>query len=172
MYVNEDKVFDLPRGLAPGKDYNLALFELPNDMSRDNDQYLFGNLKLAVGAPDTRNKLITEGKFVTTGILFDVNSDKIKPASFGVLKEIAGVLKENESVKIKIVGHTDSDGDDQANMELSKKRAASVKVALANEFGISESRIVTDGMGEKQPVNDNNSSEAKANNRRVEFIKV
>ncbi|MEO6949385.1 MAG: hypothetical protein ABI123_07145, partial [Ginsengibacter sp.] len=59
MYVNEDKVFDLPRALAVGKEYNLAMFELGNDMSLENDQYLFGNIKLAVGAPDTRNKLLT-----------------------------------------------------------------------------------------------------------------
>lgn len=172
MYLNEEKVFDLPRAIASGKELNMVMFDLSHDMSRDNDQYLIGNIKLAVGAPDTRNKLLTEGKFVTTGILFDVNSDKIKPESFGVLKEIAGVLKENESVKIKIVGHTDSDGEDQVNMELSKKRAASVKVALAKEFGIAENRMETDGMGEKQPVSNNSSSEAKANNRRVEFIKT
>ncbi len=172
VYLNEEKVFDLPRAFASGKDYNLALFELSNGMNNDNDQYLFGNIKLAVGTPDTRNKLITEGKFVTTGILFDVNSDKIKPESFGVLKEIASVLKENAEVKIKIVGHTDSDGDAQANMDLSKKRSASVKEALVKEFGISESRIETDGMGEKQPVTNNSSAEAKANNRRVEFIKI
>lgn len=172
VYLNEEKVFDLPRAFAAGKDYNLALFELGNGMSKDNDQYLFGNIKLAAGTPDTRNKLITEGKFVTTGILFDVNSDRIKPESFGVLKEIAGVLKDNAIVKIKIVGHTDSDGDAQANMDLSKKRSASVKVALVKEFGISESRIETDGMGEKQPVTNNSTAEARANNRRVEFIKI
>lgn len=172
MYLNEEKVLDLPRAFAAGKEYNLALFELGADMSRDNDQYLLSNLKLAVGAPDTRNKLITEGKFVTTGILFDVNSDKIKPESFGVLKEIASVLKENATVKIKIVGHTDSDGEDKANLELSKKRAAAVKVALATDFAIATNRIETDGMGEKQPVTNNSTTEAKANNRRVEFIRL
>ncbi|MEO6820920.1 MAG: OmpA family protein [Ginsengibacter sp.] len=172
MYVNEDKVFDLPKGLVSGKEFNLLMFELGNDMHRENDQYLLGNIKLAVGAPDTRNKLMTEGKFVTSGILFDVNSDKIKPESFGVLKEIAGVLKENEAVRVKILGHTDSDGEDQANLELSKKRSASVKAALAKEFGIAESRIDTDGMGEKQPLTNNTTAEGKANNRRVEFIKI
>ena len=172
LYLNEEKVFDLPRAFAAGKDYNLALFELGGDMSGDNDQYLVSNIKVAVGAPDTRNKLMTEGKFVTTGILFDVNSDKIKPASFGVLKEIAGVLKDNAAVKIKIVGHTDSDGDGPANLSLSKNRSEAVKAALAKEFGISESRIETEGMGESKPLNDNSTAEAKANNRRVEFIKI
>ena len=172
VYLNEEKVYDLPRAFVAGKDYNFAMFELNGDMYHENDQYLFGNIKLSIGAPDTRNKLITEGKFVTTGILFDVNSDKIKPESYGVLKEIANVLKENESVKIKIVGHTDSDGDDKANMELSKKRAAAVKALLAKEFGISENRIETDSMGESQPLTNNSTAEDKANNRRVEFIKM
>ncbi|MEJ7674299.1 MAG: OmpA family protein [Chitinophagaceae bacterium] len=93
----------------------------------DKDRFLISNLKLAVGAPDTRNKLITEGKFVTRGILFDINSDKIKPESYGAIKDIATVLKENADVKVKIVGHTDSDGDDNSNLELSKRRAASYK---------------------------------------------
>ena len=137
VYLNEEKVLDLPRAFAANKTYNMAMFELWSDMNQDQDRYLVSNLKLAVGAPDTRNKLITEGKFSTTGILFDVNSDKIKPESYGVLKDIANVLNENADVKIKIVGHTDSDGDDNFNLELSKKRAASVKNTLASEFKIS-----------------------------------
>ena len=60
-----------------------------------------------MGAPDTRNKLLTEGKWVTHGILFDVNSDRVKPESYGALKEIVNVLTENGEVKIQVVGHTD-----------------------------------------------------------------
>ena len=172
MYLNEEKVFDLPRAFASGKTYNMAMFEIWSGMNQDQDKYLIGNIKLSVGSPDTRNKLITEGKFSTTGILFDVNSDKIKAESFGVLKDIANVLNENVNVKIKIVGHTDSDGDDNMNLELSKKRAVAVKNALTDEFSISADRMQTDGMGEKQPVADNKTAEGKANNRRVEFIKM
>jgi outer membrane protein OmpA-like peptidoglycan-associated protein len=73
---------------------------------------------------------------------------------------------------VKIVGHTDSDGDDASNLDLSKRRAASVKNTLNSEFGIDGSRIETDGKGESQPVTDNNSQEGKANNRRVELIKL
>src|SRR5690606_10945233 len=119
--------------------------------SSDADRFYLGNIRLAVGAPDTRNKLITEGRFVTSGILFDVNSDKIKPESYGVLKEIANVLTENGEVKAKIVGHTDSDGDETANLTLSRKRAESVKKALSDRFGISTTRMTTDGRGESQP---------------------
>ncbi len=136
------------------------------------DYMLLGNIRLAIGAADTRNKLITEGKFVTRGLLFDVNSDKIKPESAGALKDIADVLKENADVKIKIVGHTDADGDDAKNLDLSKRRAASVKSYLVSEFGISAGNIETDGEGESAPVDKNTTAEGKANNRRVEFIKM
>ena len=84
-------------------------------------RYYIGNLRLAVGAPDTRNKLLTQNKWVTHGILFDVNSDKIKPESYGSMKEIANVLKENTDLKVKIVGHTDADGNDASNLDLSKQ---------------------------------------------------
>jgi outer membrane protein OmpA-like peptidoglycan-associated protein len=172
VYVNEEKVFDLPRAFAAGKTYNAIMFEIWSGMNNDVDRYLIDNLTLAVGAPDTRNKLITEGKFVTHGILFDVNSDKIKPESYGVLKEISTVLNENPDVKVKIIGHTDADGSDADNLALSKKRAESVKAMLMSEFKIDESRLQTDGKGESQPVDKNDSPSGKANNRRVEFIKL
>ena len=82
------------------------------------------------------------------------------------------MLKDNPEVKIKIIGHTDADGSNTNNLELSKKRAAAVKNAMLNKYGISSSRIVTDGKGETQPIADNTSAEGKANNRRVEFVKL
>lgn len=170
VYFNEEKVYDLPRAFADNKNYGTVLFEIWGEM-KDQDRYLIGNIKFAAGAPDTRNKLITEGKFVTRGILFDVNSDKIKPESYGVLKDIANVLTENASVKVKIVGHTDSDGKDADNLSLSKRRAESVKSSLAKDFGIDAGRLETDGKGASQPIDTNNTAEGKANNRRVEFIK-
>ncbi len=167
LYVNETKVWDLPRAFDPTLKYSMLF-----------NNNLFGganfitNLRIAEGAPDTRNKLITEGKLVTRGILFDVNSDKIKPESYGVLKEIGTVLKENPAVKVKIIGHTDSDGDDAKNLDLSKRRAASVKNALSAEFGIEAARMETDGKGETQPSDPNTTPQGKANNRRVEFVKL
>jgi OOP family OmpA-OmpF porin len=172
VYLNEEKAFDLPRAFPADKTYSTALFELWGDMNSENDRYVFCNLKLSVGAPYTRNKLITEGKFVTSGILFDVNSDKIRPESYGVMKDIANVLTENSSVRVKIIGHTDSDGSDADNLALSKKRAESVKASLAKDFSIDVSRLETDGKGESQPVDKNTTPEGKANNRRVEFIKL
>jgi outer membrane protein OmpA-like peptidoglycan-associated protein len=172
VYLNEEKVFDLPRAFAADKKYNTVLFDIWNAMANDEDRYLVNNIKLAVGAPDTRSKLITEGKFVTSGILFDVNSDRIRPESYGVLKDIANVLTENAGVKVKVIGHTDSDGDDKPNMDLSKRRAEAVKNALSKEFGIDAARMEADGKGESHPADKNDTPVGKANNRRVEFIKL
>ena len=169
--MNGEKIWDIPRAFDAASKYNAVTFGMQGSYGAD-DYMLLGNLRLAAGAADTRNKLMTEGKWSTTGILFDVNSDKIKPTSYGTLKEIATVLSENADVKVKIIGHTDTDGDDAKNLDLSKRRAAAVKSALSKEFNIDESRLDTDGMGETKPVADNNSPEGKASNRRVEFVKM
>ncbi len=171
VYLDQNKVFDLPRAFPAGKIYNMAMFQLWSEFENDN-KYLIGNIKLAVGAPDTRNKLISEGKFSTTGILFDVNSANIKPESYGSLKDIAGVLQDNSNVRVKIIGHTDSDGDAAMNLALSKKRAEAVKSFLENEFKIDASRMETDGKGASDPAASNNTAEGKAQNRRVEFVKL
>ena len=172
VYLNGEKIWDIPRAFDAASTYNALTIGSQGAYAKNNDFYLLNNLRLAIGAPDTRAKLITEGKFVTSGILFDVNKDVVKAESYGTLKDIANVLKENSSVRVKIVGHTDSDGDDAANLELSKRRAAAVRAALHSEFGIDESRMETDGKGESQPVDDNTKETGKANNRRVEFIKL
>ena len=169
VYINQEKVWDAPRGLTASTKLNSIFFYLPE--ADPNLAYYLTNLRIATGAPDTRNKILTEGKWVSHGILFDVNSDRIKAESYGSLKEIAAVLAENADVKVLIVGHTDSDGDEAANLDLSKRRAASVKTALANEFKIDASRMDIDGKGESQPVDKNETPAGKANNRRVEFIK-
>ena len=171
IYMNEEKVWDVPKALNATMKYNSIIFALVNSRNT-TDRYYIGNLKLAVGAPDTRNKLITEGKFITRGILFDVNSDKIKPESYGALKDIANVLLENTEVKVKIVGHTDADGEAQSNLDLSKRRALAVKNVLIKEFNIEEARLQVDGKGESEPADKNLTPEGKANNRRVEFIKL
>jgi len=169
LYINEAKVLDLPRLLPPGLTYNKLEFL---STSYEGHNSLMTNVRIAYGAPDTRNKLMKEGKLVTHGILFDVNSDKVKAESYGTLKEIAQVLTENPTVKVKIIGHTDGDGDAAKNLDLSKRRAASVKSELAKTFGIDASRIETDGKGKSEPIAPNDTPINKAQNRRVEFIKL
>lgn len=174
IYVNELKVLDIPQGLPVNKLNRIKFVNNPGlNLGNENvgPTYLT-NIRIATGLPDMRNKLITEGKLVTRGILFDVNSDKIKGESYGTLKEIAEVLKANPGVKVKIVGHTDSDGADAANLDLSKRRSEAVKASLQKDFGVDVSGIQTDGKGESEPVSANTTPEGKANNRRVEFIKL
>ncbi len=168
LYLNEEKIWDLPRAFANGVDYQFGI----EHAICPEQPLLVSNLRVAVGAPDTRNKLITEGRLVTRGILFGSGKDQVKPESYGTLKEIASVLQENPSVKVRIIGHTDSDGDDAANLALSKRRAAAVKAALSAEFKVDAARMEADGKGEAEPVAPNTTPEGKASNRRVEFVKM
>jgi OOP family OmpA-OmpF porin len=168
MWMNETKVYDLPQLVPEGTTLNAV--QLSSNV-QEEAHVIFTNMRLAEGAPDTRNSLLTEGRLTTTGITFDVGSDVIRPTSYGVLRSIADVLKENGTVRVKIIGHTDNDGKPDANLQLSKRRAASVKNALAAEFGIEAGRMTTDGKGASEPVTPNTTPEGKAGNRRVEFVK-
>ncbi len=165
LYQDQNKIVDLPKAFPTG-------CVKPDRLRFESGAAMISNIRIAVGAPDMRNKLMTEGKLVTYGIYFDVNKDVVKPESFGTLKEIAAILNEVPDVQVKIVGHTDADGADAANLDLSQRRAASVKNELVKSFGVNGDRLVTDGMGETQPVAPNDSPANKALNRRVEFIKL
>jgi OmpA-OmpF porin, OOP family len=172
-WINELKAFDVPKGVRTIDTMNQLRFEVGGtNYSEETYGVFIGNVKIATGLPDTRHKLIEEGKFSTNGILFDLQSAVIRPESYGVVKEIAGVLKENPGIRVKVIGHTSSDGDDAANLELSKKRSAAVKAMLAGEFGIDAGRIETEGKGEMEPVGDNKTKEGRVQNRRVEFVKI
>ena len=168
MYHQGAKVLDMPTNIHAGCKFNRFRF---SGWSTYSTPYV-SNLKITTATPDMRSKLLTEGKLVTYGIYFDVNKDVVKAESFGTISEIAQTLKENPTVRIKIIGHTDSDGDDAKNLDLSRRRALSVKNTLVNQFGIDASRIQTDGKGETEPLAPNTTSESKAENRRVEFIKL
>jgi len=168
IYHQGAKAFDMPTNIHAGTKFNRFRF---SGWSTHSSPYVT-NIKITTAAPDTRSKLITEGKLVSYGIYFDVNKDVVKPESFGTLNDIAKTLKENPTVKIKIIGYTDSDGDDAKNLDLSKRRAASVKNVLSGEFGIDGSLIQTDGKGESDPISPNTNTEGKAKNRRVEFVKM
>lgn len=168
IYHQGQKVLDVPTNIYAETKLNKLLF---SGWDRNSTPYVT-NIKVTTASPDTRSKLITEGKLVTYGITFDVNKADIKSESFGTLKGIAGVLAENPDVNVKIIGHTDGDGDDAKNLDLSKRRAESVKNELVKSFGIDSSRLTTEGAGETKPIAANDIPVNKARNRRVEIIKI
>ena len=141
------------------------------DIKADRYGIKIKNFRLAAGGDDKYNKIVTDGKFITHGILFDVNKATIKPESMGALNEIAKLMKEHSDLKFEIDGHTDSDGKGDANLKLSQERADAVKAKLT-EMGIDDARLTTKGFGATKPIDKNDTAEGKANNRRVEFVKI
>ena len=113
-----------------------------------------------------------KGRFSTTGIYFNTDKAEIKPESYAIIKSVADYLKENPEVKIQIIGHTDAQGEDDYNLQLSERRARAVIRALVHQFEIDENRMSAIGKGETEPVDDNATEKGRANNRRVEFVKI
>jgi len=129
------------------------------------------NIRIAQGAVPLYDKFLTDGKIVTSGIRFDVNRATIRPESMGVINEIVNLLKQNPELRFSVEGHTDSDGNPASNQTLSEERAKAV-VGKMVELGISPSRLTSKGHGQSQPIAPNSTPEGKAQNRRVEFVKM
>lgn len=112
---------------------------------------------------------IGEGIVITfdSGLLFDVNSAQLQSGAKDNTKELARVLSKYEDTKVLVVGHTDSTGDHDYNVDLSRKRAQSVAGHL-EKMGIQDVRIEEQGKGETDPVADNASDKGRQANRRVE----
>ncbi|WP_299529710.1 OmpA family protein [Ulvibacterium sp.] len=170
LWINEVKYLDVPRLLPAGAVLHTVKFHV-NNLKDGKERVFITNLKVAEGGVDLRRKLISEGKISTNAILFESGSANLKPQSMGVIRQISQVLQQETAMKLKIVGHTDADGNDASNMELSKKRADAVKSALVSVYNVSSDRLMTEGKGETEPVGDNGTVDGKAQNRRVEFIK-
>lgn len=169
LWINEKKYVDIPR-LLPDADIQ-ALKLSPTNLRDGIDKVFVRNLKVAEGGVDLRRKLIAEGKISTNGILFDSGSANLQAQSMGIIRQIYQVLAQESNIKLKIVGHTDSDGNDDANLKLSKSRADAVKNVLVSIYNVPADRLITEGKGESEPVGDNTTVDGKAQNRRVEFIK-
>ncbi|CDS93046.1 OmpA/MotB domain protein [Sphingobacterium sp. PM2-P1-29] len=173
IWVDGEKLFDVPKGIPKDGDMNQLFFRLGSSPYQDEQIGVFiSNIKVSKGNADSRHRFMNDGRFTTTGIHFQSGSSQIKPESAGVLKVIAEMLRENPDVRVNIVGHTDGVGEEASNLSLSKERAKSVKNWLIVEAGIDGKRVQTDGKGESAPVADNGSAVGRAQNRRVEFIKL
>ncbi|MBE9491194.1 MAG: OmpA family protein, partial [Bacteroidetes bacterium] len=169
VFVDEFRALNIPNlGFMPKM---VSIEAYTNTHIKEPYTRVIKNIRIAEGGKKLYDRVMADGKFVTRGILFDVNKATIKPESMGVLNQVAKMMQQHTDLNFSIEGHTDSDGAEDYNLQLSQKRAAAVKDALSG-LGIDGSRMETKGLGESVPVSDNTSPEGKANNRRVEFIKI
>ena len=171
LWVDEQKVVDIPRFVPEGVTTNQLMFEVLN-LKQGKEQLFIRNLKVAEGGVDLRRKLISEGQVSTNGILFDSGSANLQPQSMGIIRQISQVLQQESMINLMIEGHTDSDGDDASNMDLSKRRADAVRNALVDVYNVAPSRLQISGKGESEPVGDNATTDGKAQNRRVVFKRI
>jgi OmpA-OmpF porin, OOP family len=125
---------------------------------------------VVVEASDMQRELAADGRVAVYGILFDFDSDRMRPDSRPQLEEIGKLLKDSPGLEVLIVGHTDSQGGYDYNVDLSKRRAASVVDALVGEHGIERARLTPVGVGMAAPVATNRSEDGRARNRRVELV--
>lgn len=164
-YLDDARVLNIPN-----LGYNPTGITLAFHNPTGSNKGYVKNFRIAKGAVPLYDKVMSDGKIVTTGIKFDVNKATIKPESMGVINEIFKIMNDNSSLKFSVEGHTDSDGEENSNLRLSEARAKAVMDKLI-EMGIGSGRLKSTGWGESKPAADNNTPEGKANNRRVEFVK-
>lgn len=127
--------------------------------------------RLAEGGKDVAQALGTEGRIVVHGIYFATGSDVIQPESGGALRAVLALLQEDAALRFRIEGHTDDQGGPKVNGPLSDQRAAAVKAWLVSQ-GVQAGRLETKGLGATKPIGANDTQEGRANNRRVEFVKL
>lgn len=168
-YVDEVRVANVPKV----DDFNPVGFRLLHRPYRDpKNPTLFRGFRFAEGGKSMKEQLDEQGKIVTHGILFDPDSYTIKAESFKTLKEIGELLQDDPELRLLIEGHTDSDGSDEHNLTLSQNRANSVRDYLIATYDIEPDRLEAKGWGESKPIDTNDTAEGKANNRRVELVKL
>jgi OOP family OmpA-OmpF porin len=115
--------------------------------------------------------LTTSGHAVVSGILFDTGKADVKPESGPALQEVVKLLKQNAGLKIYVVGHTDNVGGLAANLDLSKRRAASIVQTLTTQYGVAADRLLPYGDGPYAPLASNDTEDGRTLNRRVELVK-
>jgi outer membrane protein OmpA-like peptidoglycan-associated protein len=118
-----------------------------------------------------KTALDKDGRIILYDILFDYDKATVQQSSDKQLQHIVTLLPENPELRMEVQGHTDSQGGDEYNLDLSQRRAETV-VAYLNLFGIAGDRLSAKGYGESEPVETNETEEGRAKNRRVELVRV
>jgi OOP family OmpA-OmpF porin len=123
-----------------------------------------------VNSDDMKQSLQGTGKIALYGLYFDTDKDIVKPESQPTLAEIAKLLNGESALRLHVVGHTDNHGKPDYNLDLSRRRAASVVRELTGKYGIVASRLDAFGCGLYSPVASNVAEDGRGKNRRVELV--
>ena len=166
IYLDQTRVVNAPNVKQAGW---ISLQSYRSVIGRDMLCYI-KNIRIAKGAVPLYDRMMSDGKFITYGITFDVGKATIKPESMGEINRIVQLMNENPDLKFSVEGHTDNTGKEASNQTLSEQRSQAI-VAKLVELGIAQDRLTAVGKGQNSPIADNNTDEGRAKNRRVEFVK-
>ena len=173
-----DFEYDAKKGYLLGKSndgkYTLTLYRATFNISENTPNILPINqlekfqqeLEDGLSSPEKRLEELRAFKFEP--IYFEYDKDNIQEQYEAYLIEMIRMVKSHSDLRILITGHTDSDGSDAYNIELSKRRAAAL-VRFFEKNGLAKSRVEIDFKGEKEPVDRNDTDTGKQKNRRVDF---
>jgi outer membrane protein OmpA-like peptidoglycan-associated protein len=166
VYFNGERIVNVPNvAYQPGW---VTIFSGGGETGKDN---YIRNVRIAKGAVPLYDRMMSDGKFITYGITFDVGKSTIKPESMGEINRIVELMNQNPDLKFSVEGHTDSTGNAASNQTLSEQRSAAI-VAKLTELGIAADRLTSSGKGQNNPIAENTTDEGRAKNRRVEFVKI
>lgn len=166
-YINGIRIVNVPNMAAPKA---LALYQSTWGGINPGTNAIT-RIRLAKGAVPLYDRMMSDGKFITYGITFDVGKSIIRPESMGEINRIVKLMTENPDLKFSVEGHTDSTGSAELNQTLSDARSKAVVDKLV-AMGIAADRLKAAGKGQSNPIADNATDEGRAKNRRVEFVKI
>lgn len=169
MFVGTRRVANTPDATFERTD---AVYLVNVYFANAENPMMIGPIRIATVKRELYDVLEEEGRYTARGILFDVNSAAMRPESDATLDEIGATLEEHPELRLSIEGHTDSDGEEAANLDLSERRAAAVRSYLLEHFDVDPSRLEAKGLGETAPVASNETPEGKQRNRRVELLRL
>lgn len=166
-FINDEKHLDFNQVDMP----QIDSVEIENGFLGAGPSLGYRSVRFAESMPDFSQVISSSGRYIAHGILFDTDSDRLKPESAPVIQAIARGLETNPNLRLLIEGHTDSVGNAEHNLDLSKRRAAAVKDVLVTQFKVDPDRLTSEGLGASKPIASNDTPQGRSQNRRVELVK-
>lgn len=167
VYAGKNRIANMPNANL-GRS-NMLLFNF--DDVRTKPIYVT-DIRIAAGGRSLYQALESTGRVAIRDIHFATGKATILSESSEAIENVAKLLRDHSELKLLIEGHTDNTGNFEKNMQLSNERATAVKTYLMEKFKIDESRLETMGLGQSRPTTTNDTAEGKAENRRVEIVKL